>query len=341
MKKIVTISGGTGGFMLLSGLKKYPADISAVVAMADDGGSTGELRDELGVLPPGDVRQCLVALSDASDDLRTLMNYRFSEGGLRGHNFGNIFLSALEKTHKDFLGGIDTAMDILKVKGRVIPVTGSDARLRLELCDGTIIEGEDAIDHANFQSKGVRKLSFDSHIKVNPKAVKAIMEADLVVIGPGDLYGSILANLIIPDIARAVRDTRAKVVFNVNLTNKRGHTNGFSVDDYVAAVEEHIGAGRIDFVTFNTKKPSPGLLKKYEEQEGKGFLVQFDKTKVPERKFRVICGDFLKNGEARKVKGDALAGSRSFIRHDSDKLVETIMLIPEFTKYEKVMRNIE
>jgi uncharacterized cofD-like protein len=309
--------------------------------MADDGGSTGELRDELGVLPPGDVRQCLVALSDASDELRTLMNYRFTDGGLKGHNFGNLLLSALEKTHKNFLEGIETAMEILKVKGRVIPVTGSNARLRMELRDGTIIDGENAIDHADFCKTGVKKLSFNAPVKANPKAVDAILDADLIVIGPGDLYGSVLSNLIIPEIARAVGNSKAKVIFNANLTNKRGQTDGFGVDDHVETVEKYIGKGRIDFITFNTKKPSPRLLEKYEKQEGAGFLVELEKRNDLERTFRVIKGNFLKNGEAKIVKGDKLAGTRSFIRHDSDKLAETIMLIPELAKFERVMKNIE
>lgn len=338
-RKITTISGGTGGFMLLSGLKKHQIDISAIVAMADDGGSTGELRDELGVLPPGDVRQCLVALSGASDELRRLMKYRFTEGGLRGHNFGNLFISALEKTHKNFLEGIKTAMDILQTRGKVVPVTASNARLRMELCNGKIIEGEDAIDHANFQKVGVKEMTFGSRIKANPEAVRSILEAELVVIGPGDLYGSILSSLIIPEIARAMRDTPARVVFNVNLTNKKGHTEGFDVDDYVVAIEKYIGKGRIDFVIFNTKKPSAKLLKKYEAQEGKGFLVEFKKEKAQERKYRLIRGDFLKSGEAKYAKGDALAASRAFIRHDSDKIAETIMLLPELPRYEKVMKN--
>ena len=340
MKKITTISGGTGGYMLLSGLKKYDADISAIVSMSDDGGSTGELRDELGVLPPGDVRQCLVALSDASEELRALMTYRFSEGGLKGHSFGNLFISALEKTQNNFLDAIETAGDILKVKGRVVPVTGDDARLRMELKDGTLLEGEDVIDHGNFQKQGVKKLSFNSKVRANPKAVESILSADVVVIGPGDLYGSVLANLIVPGISEALKKTHAKIIYNANLTNKKGHTTGFDVDDYVAAIEEVIGKGRIDFVIFNTKKPAPALLKKYEDQEGEGFLVEFHEEKEPNRKYRLIRGTFLKNGEAEKVKGDALASSRALIRHDSDKLAETIMIVPEFAKYEKMMKNI-
>jgi uncharacterized cofD-like protein len=340
MKKIVTIGGGTGSFMLLSGLKKYPIEIGAVVSMADNGGSGGVLRDELGVLPPGDVRQCLVALSDASDDLRTLMNYRFTEGGLRGHSFGNIFLSALEKTHKNFIEGIDTAMEILKVKGRVIPVTGSKAHLRMELSDGTFIEGEDNIDHAKFQNVGVKKLSFASPIKANPAAVAAISKADLIVIGPGDLYGSVLANLIIPEVAKAIRASSASVIYNANLTNKKGQTEGFDVDDYVNAIEGVIGAGRIKFVMYNTKRPSSRLIKKYEEQEGKNFSVEFHADKNPKRAYRLVRGDFLKNGEAKRAKGDMLAASRSFIRHDPEKLAKAIMLVSELPDYENIISDI-
>jgi len=348
MKKIVTIGGGTGSFMLLSGLKKYPLEIGAVVSMADNGGSAGVLRDELGVLPPGDVRQCLVALSDASDDMRTLMNYRFTDGGLKGHSFGNLFLSALEKTHKNFVEGIDTAMEILNVKGRVIPVTGSKAELRLELLDGTFIEGEDNIDHAKFQKIGVKRLLFAKPVKANPVAVEALREADIITIGPGDIYGSVLANLIIPEVARAIRESPAPLIYNVNLTNKKGQTEGFDVDDYVDAIENIIGRGRVNFVMYNTKSPAPKLLKKYEEQEGKGFMVKWNDPSTrlgaggnPDRTYRLVQGDFLKGGEAKHAKGDTLAASRSFIRHDSDKLAKAIMLISELPEYENILFSIK
>ncbi|MCX6735889.1 MAG: YvcK family protein [Candidatus Parcubacteria bacterium] len=340
MKKIVTIGGGTGSFMLLSGLKKYPLEIGAIVSMADNGGSSGVLCDELGVLPPGDVRQCLVALSDASDDMRALMNYRFTEGGLRDHSFGNLFLSALEKTHKNFLEGIDTAMEILKVKGRVIPVTGDKAELRMELSDGTFIEGEDNIDHAQFQKTGVKKFLFASPVKANPVAVASISNADVIAIGPGDIYGSILANLIIPEIADAIRRSSAPIIYNVNLTNKKGQTEGFDVDDYVNAVERVIGKGRINFVLYNTKQPDQKLLKKYEEQEGENFLVEFHADKNPKRGYRLVRGDFLKEGEIKRTKGDALASSRSFIRHDSEKLAKAVMLVSELPEYESIISDI-
>ncbi len=327
--------------MLLSGLKKYPTEIGAIVSMADNGGSAGVLRDELGVLPPGDVRQCLVALSDASDDMRTLMNYRFTEGGLKGHSFGNLFLSALEKTHKNFLEGIDTAMEILKVRGRVIPVTGSMAQLRMELSDGTFIEGEDKIDHAHFQKTGVKKLSFASPVKANPAAVAAIKEANIIIISPGDIYGSVLANLIIPEVANAIKHSSAPIIYVANLTNKKGQTEGFDVDDYVNAIEEVIGKGKINFVMYNSKRPALKLLKKYEEQEGKDFLVDWHEGKNPNRKYRLIQGDFLKGGVAKQAKGDTLAASRSFIRHDSEKLAKMIMLVSDLPDYENILFSIK
>lgn len=145
-KKIVTIGGGTGSFTLLSGLKKYPVDISAIVSMADDGGSAGVLRDELGVLPPGDVRQCLVALSESSEKMRELLNYRFENGGLKGHSFGNMFVSALEKICGGMTRGLEEAVEILNIRGRVMPVTEGDMRLIVELEDGTVLHGEDQLD---------------------------------------------------------------------------------------------------------------------------------------------------------------------------------------------------
>ena len=164
MKKVVTIGGGTGSFTLLSGLKKYPIELSAIVSMADDGGSTGILRDELGVLPPGDVRQCLVALSDTPDMLRELMNYRFAEGGLEGHSFGNIFLSALEKITGDFGRGVEEASRILNFRGVVIPVTLSDVRLFMELENGDVLSGESEINVSKkFEKVGVKKVFFASH----------------------------------------------------------------------------------------------------------------------------------------------------------------------------------
>lgn len=340
LKRIVTIGGGTGQFVLLSGLKKHPVHISAIVSMADDGSSTGILRDELGVLPPGDVRQCLVALSDSPHALRPLMNYRFEQGALKGHSFGNIFLSALEKVSGGFLKGVQEAMDILSIKGEVIPVTGDDARLVLHLKDGKMILGEDAIGTASFQKKGIKKLSFRSRIRPNQRALAAIQKADMIVIGPGDLYTSVLPNLVVPKIADAIRESQAKVAFVANITNKKGHTGGFDVDGYVEEIEDRIGKKRIDYVVHNTHVPAPSLVKRYEKEEGKNMLVEFREEANPNRAYRLIRGDFLKNGASSEEKNDPIHSTRSFIRHDSDKLARVIILLTEFEEYRSIIQDV-
>lgn len=328
-KKVVTIGGGTGSFVLLSGLKKYDIDLSAIVSMADDGGSTGILRDELGVLPPGDVRQCLVALSQSPQIMRDLFNYRFEKGGLKGHSFGNLFLSALEKISGSFSAGLEEAMEILDVKGEVIPVTVNKADLRLKLKNGKILEGENTISHSFFKKEEVAKIYYSSPVKANPKAVEKILSADAVIIGPGNLYCSILPNLIIKEIASAIQKTKAKVLYNCNLTNKKGQTEKFKANDYIEMIEKYIGLGRLNFVTFNNRKPPQELVEKYEKVEGKGILVGFDPEQSKRAKYKIIKDDLSSRKGSTCPKSDALCKIRSFIRHDSDRLAKTIMSIVE------------
>lgn len=322
---MVTIGSGTGSFMLLSGLVKCPVEISAIVSMADDGGSTGILRDELGVLPPGDVRQCLVALSPAGNELRTLLNYRFENGGLKGHAFGNIFLSALQKTSGSFVEGLEVAQRILNVSGEVLPVTVEDARLVMQLVDNTVLYGEDAIERSAFQEIGTQKMYYDPIVSANPEAVERILSADAVVIGPGTFYSGILSNLAIPEIAEAIGKTKAKIIFPVNLTNKKGHTSRFCVEDYVEELEKLIGEGRTDFVLVNTENPPEALLTRYREQEGETALVGMRDPNSAVHSEKFVFADLMDGSEAKKGSDhDALASTRSFIRHDSDKVAATI-----------------
>lgn len=326
IKNVVTIGGGTGSFTLLSGLKKYPINISAIVSMADDGGSTGVLRDELGVLPPGDVRQCLVALSESSEMLRNLMNYRFENGGLKGHSFGNLFLSALEKIKGNFVLGVEEAAEILKVKGRVIPVTGSDANLFIELNNGKILKGENEINHAfDIEKNGLKKIYFSPRVKANPHAIKSILKADVIIIGPGNFYCSILPNLIVEGIPEALRKTKAKIVYNCNLVNKKGHTEKFSLDDYVDVINNYIGERKIGFVTYNKKKPDKRLVSKYESE--KEPLICFNEKCRSLRDYKIIKADLLGTARIEKNKADVLPVVRSLIRHDSGKLAKMIMKI--------------
>lgn len=336
MKKVVTIGGGTGSFMLLSGLKQYAIDLTAIVSMADDGGSTGVLRDELGVLPPGDVRQCLVALSDTPDKLRELMNYRFAEGGLDGHNFGNLFLSALEKITGDFGSAVREASKILNIRGAVVPVTLSDIRLMMELDNGDLLSGEHEINTSKkFEKIGVRRVFLRPKPRVNPLAVEKILEADLVVLGPGNHYCAIIPNLLVPGMAEALRQTKAKIVYNCNLISKRGQTDLFSLEDYVREINSYIGDERIDFVTFNTRQPSAQLLKKYRTY---GRLVTFEHQ--AKHSYRVIRTDLLSTERVVNRPGDKIAATRAFIRHDPNKLAKVLVMLLELDGYEKILKDI-
>lgn len=336
MKKVVTIGGGTGSFTLLSGLKKYPIELSAIVSMADDGGSTGILRDELGVLPPGDVRQCLVALSDTPDMLRELMNYRFAEGGLEGHSFGNIFLSALEKITGDFGRGVEEAAKILNVRGEVIPVTLSNTRLSMELQNGDVLLGEHEINISQkFERVGVKKVLLQPRPKANPLATEKILEADLIVIGPGNHYCAIIPNLLVPGIAQALRETKAKIVYNCNLISKHGQTDLFTLEDYVREINSYIGQERINYVTYNTGKPARALLKRYEAD---GLLVPFLNNE--NRKYRVIRADILSGEKVAENTTDKIAHTRAFIRHDPEKLAKVLVMLLELEGYESILKDI-
>jgi len=258
MKSIVTIGGGTGQFTLLSGFKRFPVRLTAIVSMADDGGSTGMLRDELGVLPPGDIRQCLVALSDSELVMRELFNYRFDKGKLEGHNFGNIFLSALEKITGSFEEAVRVAGMVLATRGEVIPVTTDNIAL---VYGSGALRGEHAIDEARIPDSSSLRLEPAAY--ANPKAVAAIEKADCIVIGPGNLYCSIVPNLLVRGIPEAIARSRATVVYNCNLMTKAGHTDGFAVNDFVREVERHIGSGRVGYVTYNSAAPDKELLLRY------------------------------------------------------------------------------
>jgi uncharacterized cofD-like protein len=320
MKNIVTIGGGTGSYTILSGLKKLPnVSLTALVSMADDGGSTGVLRDELGVLPPGDVRQCLVALSTHTDVVRSLMNYRFSEGTLSGHSFGNIFLAALEKVTGDFAEGVEIVSEILKVQGKVIPITKSKAELSICLKDGSCIKGEDTINHADLQTKGVKSIFYKKPVKLNPHAHTAIMEADMIILGPGNYYCSLLPNLIVDGFKESIQKTKAKLIFPVNLTNKQGHTLHFKVSDYVCDIEKFLGR-KVDIILINNKMPSDEQLTHYKMKEGDGVFTEDD---MKDDK-RVIRDNLLSSALIVHNKADVISSLRSFIRHDKDVLGDII-----------------
>lgn len=320
--KVVVIGGGTGSFTVLTGLKHYASDITAIVNMSDDGGSTGILRDELGALPPGDVRQCLVALSESDQTMRDLFNYRFEEGSLDGHSFGNLFLAALEKTTGSFAQAVKTAGDILKISGHVIPVTLTNTKLAVKYPDGTKTVGQYTIETTRFAKHSRPQLSLEPQAKLNPDAKAAIETADLIIIAPGGLYHSLAPTLLVPGLGKALREAKAKLFYIANLINKPGHTDGFMVHDFVAEIERFIGGPAIDCVIYNQRKPTPALLEKY-ARAGE-YAVEFDPQVLAASHYRAM-GEALVSDSIPKLKAADQKIPRTLIRHDSDKVARLIM----------------
>ena len=323
-KKVVVIGGGTGSFTVLSGLKRYTKNLTAIVSMADDGGSTGVLRDELGVLPPGDVRQCLVALS-RSPKIRELFNYRFEEGTFGGHSFGNILLTALEKATGSFSEAVETASQILRVDGRVLPATLDNVRLKMIWDDVSVtLHGERVID-ADFFKHDPRtaRLVLEPAAKANPAALEAIRDADLVVIAPGDLYTSLGPLLIIDGFGDALQQTKATVAYVCNLVTKEGQTDGFSVSDHVREIERFAGKDCVDVVLYNQQQPAPALMSRYQHEHA--YLVEADEALLTGAQYKAIGGNFI--GEVAEKGRDLLPVTRSLIRHDTKNLCEALFVL--------------
>jgi len=321
--RIVVIGGGTGSFVVLSGLKNYTADLTALVSMADDGGSTGQLRDELGVLPPGDVRQCLVALS-RSPRVRDLFNYRFDEGALEGHSFGNLFLAALEKLTGSFVEAIDLADEVLDVEGKVIPITLDSVSVCTD--DGRkTLHHEHDIDGAKFH-KLRPKLWLEPKPKANPSAIEAILAADIVVIAPGSIYTSLGPALAVPGVGKALRKTKAKKIYISNLVNKPGQTDNFAVHDYAAEIERLAGGEFLNYVIYNVHQPSKKLLENY-AAEGE-LPVEIDAAALKNAHYKPKGAELLASEIWQSTnKKDPLASQRTLIRHDPDAVARAIMKI--------------
>lgn len=321
--KIALIGGGTGSFTLLSALKNHTSQIAALVNMVDDGGSTGLLRDELGVLPPGDIRQCLVALA-RSDEVRDLFSYRFDSGSMKGHTFGNLFLSALEKMHGDFAGGVKVASRVLNIVGSVEPITLTNTVLVAEF-GGETVKGQYNIELADFRGQKPN-LRLEPLAEANPRALAAIGQADIVVIAPGSLYYSLAPALIVPGVGEALAKTKALVVQVCNLINKPGHTDGYEVVDYAAEIERFIGREAIDYVLYNTEKPSCDLIKKYAKEGERP--VDIGLRELNSRHYKSVGKNLLSSQIWQlNTKGDPMAARRTLIRHDSEAVAQAIFSI--------------
>ena len=321
--KIAVIGGGTGSFTLLSALKDHTSQIAALVNMADDGGSTGVLRDELGALPPGDVRQCLVALS-SSPKVRDLFNYRFEEGTFQGHSFGNILLTALEKVTGNFSEAVETASEILNVNGTVIPATLDDVRLKLEWQEAsTVLQGERVIDADYFRYDPRRAtLTLTPPATANPMALAAIRDADLIVVAPGDLYTSLGPLLVIDGIGDALRRSKATKVYVSNLVTKKGQTEGFTVADHADEIERFAGGEFLDFVLYNQQQPDEQLAARYKQEDA--YLVPVDHENLASKHYLAVGGSFL-GLIAERENADMLPVTRSLIRHDTGAVANAII----------------
>lgn len=325
-KSVVVVGGGTGTYTVLQGLKTYQKhiDLRAVVTMADSGGSTGRLRDEFGYLPVGDVRMALVALAREFDTqealIRRLFLYRFDKGGgLSGHNFGNLLLVALT----DILGSeeeaISVAARILRAEGHVIPVTTEKTHLIAVYDDGVVVKGENNIDEPLTERNGHRitKLSTHANVTINPRAEEALLSADLIVLGPGDLYTSVLANCVIDGVADAIRHSLGKVVYVSNLMTKAGQTTNMGTKEHQDEIARYINR-EPDVVLINNTPLPENLLENYKKEDE--YPVVHNHAK---RASHVIVGDFLAKEEVTTQSGDTLR--RSLIRHDSRKLARALI----------------
>ena len=338
MKKVVVIGGGTGTFTVLSGLRNYPFELTAIVSTADDGGSTGILRDEMGVLPPGDIRQALVALANDSGVVRELFNYRFSDGPFKGHSFGNIFLSAMEKVTGSFDTAVMEAGRVLAIKGSVIPVTNDTVYLRAQTCQGRTIKGEHRIEeHIWSEISTIKRLWLEPECQIHPQAKKAILQADLVVIAPGSLFTSLIPNLLVTGMREALHKTRAQIIYISNLMTEKGQADSFFVQDFVDTIESYLGKNEIDFVIYNTRQPNKELLDHY-KKEMERTPVRLDRKRLSGVHYRRIGVNLLSHQVQKPKVGDVLAKERTLIRHDSKKLAEVIYALAVFKDAKKYLK---
>jgi len=316
--KILTIGGGSGQYTLLSGLRDIKnIEITAVVSMADNGGSTGRLRDELGVLPPGDILKCMIALSPLRDTAKKIMLKTLKgDRRLQGHKAGNMLITMLSRYTGSFPAAIRTLSEILEASGRVLPGTTNKATLVAELVDGSRIYGESSIDiPQSTQREQIKDLFLVPHhngsISAYPPVVEAIKESDIILIGPGDLFTSVIASLIIPGIKEAIQDTNARIFYILNIMTKFGETHNFKGIDFVQKIERYLGR-QVNGIICNDRKPNSRLLEKYQAE--KSDFVEIEQLKKRMNNRLIYAGDLLDS-------------SADIVRHDSKKLASMVQSI--------------
>jgi len=306
--RIVSIGGGTGLSTLLRGLKKFDLDLSVIVTVTDDGGSSGRLREELRVLPPGDIRNCMIALSEDERLMSQLFRFRFnSDGGLHDHSFGNLFLTAMAGVTGDFAVAVRLTSEVLAIKGVIYPSTNSNVQLRAELEDGSWVEGETRI---TAQRKRIRRVQLNPvDARPLPDALHAIACADLITLGPGSLYTSLIPNMLVQEVIGAIRSSRAMKVYIQNIMTQPGETDGYSTADHIQALTEHSDGILFPNVLLNRALPSAGMLKPYEAE--KASLVEIDRERLRALRLNLVERELL--------------AEDGMIRHDPDRLARAVL----------------
>lgn len=312
-KNITTIGGGTGTFNVLYGLKKNKnLNLAAIVSVSDSGGSTGEIRDQFGILPPGDIRRAIAALSEDTSIVRKLFEYRFKkESRLGGHTVGNLLLTALTDITGNFENGIQELCEMFDVRGKVIPVTLDDTQLAITLENGETIVGETNIDVPKHDPNLLITNAFlIGGGTLNPRAREAIRNSDYIILGPGDLYTSIVPNLLADGIRDAIHFSHAKIIYICNVMTKHGETTNFEVEDFVNVIEKYIGKGEIDYILVNSAPISSELVKKYADEENKKPVHITDLKKFSDESYRIVERDLINEDD--------------YVRHDPTKLAGVI-----------------
>lgn len=307
--KIVAVGGGTGLSMLLKGIKKITNNVTAIVTVGDDGGSSGRLREEMGVLPPGDIRNCIAALADDEDLVTKLFQYRFKTGeGLEGHSFGNLFLTALCSITGDMVRAVKESSKVLSIRGRVLPSTLDDMKLVAEMEDGRIIHGESNIPEANGKVK--RLFTDPENCRPLEDVISAIKEADLIILGPGSLYTSVIPNLLIKEISQEIANSQAKKIYVCNIMTQPGETDNYTVSNHISAILNHAGSDRImDAVLINDNLPE-NLAEKY--SLANSFPVKLDTDNIKKIGVRIV---------SKKLIEDSKEG---LVRHSSNRVARAI-----------------
>ena len=310
--RIVAIGGGTGLSALLSGLKRYAipggerhlVDITAIVTVTDDGGSSGRLRREFDVLPPGDIRNCMVALSEDSALLSRLFQYRFQSGrGLKGHSFGNLFLTALTHIVGDFPDAVKASSEVLKIAGRIFPATTTNVALEATLSNGTRVTGETRISRSTARIEQIRLRP--GRAKPVAAALTAIAEADAITFGPGSLFTSVIPNLLVEGIPAAIRRSKAVKAYFVNLMSQPGETNDFTASDHVRSIHRHARGKFLDYAVINIRPITQAMKKRYASQAA--MPIENDIEQLFKMKLKVMAGNLARHGETLRHDPDATA----------------------------------